>query len=57
MVGERREGMTAEAYVRQSIIDPGAYVLPGYSDVEMPPLSLDRAQIEGLVAFLLAQRT
>ncbi|MDE3194517.1 MAG: cytochrome c [Chloroflexota bacterium] len=54
----RREGVSAEDYIRQSILDPGAYVVPGYNDVmprglarNLPPSDLD-----ALVAYLLAHK-
>ena len=53
----RIEGVSAEAYVRQSILDPSAhiagefaYAMPdGYAEV------LTEAQIDSLVAFILSQ--
>lgn len=50
----RVTGMSAEAYVRQSIRDPGAYTVPGYQ-VAMPSIPLSDAELESLVSFLLAQ--
>ena len=50
-----KPGMTAEEYVRESIRDPGAYVVPGYPDTM--PRGLDRSMSEedfdDLVRFLL----
>jgi mono/diheme cytochrome c family protein len=52
----RVPGMSAEEYIRQSILDPGAYVVPGYQDSmprglgrDLPPTDLD-----ALVAYLLS---
>ena len=44
-----------EAFVQQSIVDPGKYVQPGYSDGIMPTnfgQSLTKEQLDHLVAFL-----
>jgi mono/diheme cytochrome c family protein len=52
----RRPGLSAEDYIRQSIVDPGAYLVPGYQDSmprdlgrDLPPTDLD-----ALVAYLLS---
>jgi mono/diheme cytochrome c family protein len=51
----RRPEMTAEEYIRESIRDPGAYVVPGYPD--SMPRGLDRGMtqedFDDLVLFLL----
>ncbi len=52
----RVSGLDAGAYVRQSIREPGAYRVPGYTAV-MPDLGLSDAEIDSLVAFLLAPAT
>ena len=49
----RVSGLDARAYVRQSIREPAAYRVPGYTAV-MPDLGLSGAEIDSLVAFLLA---
>ena len=49
----RVPGLDARAYVRQSIREPGAYRVAGYSAV-MPDLHLTDEQIDSLAAFLLA---
>jgi|GEM_PF-688667 mono/diheme cytochrome c family protein len=52
--GQRVEGLSAEEYVHQSIVDPGAYVVPGYEDI-MPKdygERLSDEQINGLVRFI-----
>ena len=54
----RVEGMSAEEYVRQSIIDPSAHVEEGYFDNLMPKVYgelLTEEEIDHLIAFLLAQ--
>lgn len=51
----RVAGLDAEAYIRQSILDPSAYINEGYQDI-MPAalgLSLSPEQLDSLVAFLL----
>ncbi|OLD52004.1 MAG: hypothetical protein AUI58_04845 [Chloroflexi bacterium 13_1_40CM_2_70_6] len=54
----RRTGMSAEAYLRESIVDPGAYVVPGYTD--SMPRGLDRSLLPGdldaLIAYLASLR-
>jgi len=52
----RVPGMSAEEYIYQSIVDPDAYVVPGYPPGLMPPDARERLteeQIQDLVAFLL----
>jgi hypothetical protein len=53
--GERVEGLSAEDYVRQSVLDPQAYIVDGYGEV-MPTLPLDTAEVDALVGFLLSER-
>jgi ferredoxin/coenzyme F420-reducing hydrogenase delta subunit/cytochrome c2 len=51
----RIPGMSAEEYIRQSIVDPGAYIVPGF-DNKMPPYiadSLSEEDLEDLIAFLM----
>lgn len=48
----RVPGLDGRAYVRQSIREPGAYRVPGYSAV-MPDLGLSDADIDSLIVFLL----
>jgi len=49
----RVAGLDARSYVRQSIREPGAYRVPGYTAV-MPDLGLSDEEIESLVTFLLS---
>lgn len=51
--GARRPGLSAEAYVRESITSPAAFVVPGFADRTMPDLSLRSSEVDALVAFLL----
>ena len=56
VAGQRVPGMSAEEYLYQSIVDPDAYVVPGYPAGTMPPDARERLteeQIQDLVAFLL----
>ncbi len=53
----RVEGMSAEDYLYESIVEPGAYIVEGYSNI-MPANyeeSLSEQQIQGLVAYMLAE--
>ncbi len=50
-------GLSAEEYLRESIVDPKAYIVEGYSDF-MPKgfrILLNGEDIDSLVAFLLTQ--
>lgn len=49
-------GLSAEEYIHQSIVEPSAYVVPGFADDIMPKTfaeTLTEEQIADLVAFLL----
>ncbi len=48
-------GQPLDAFVRESIVDPGAKITEGYQDGVMPPSygdSLTREQIDALVQYL-----
>lgn len=50
------EGQSAGQYVTESIVDPDAFIVPGYSEGQMVGSfedSLTPAQVESLVNFLL----
>jgi cytochrome c551/c552 len=49
----RIAGLDARAYIRQSLREPGAYRVAGYS-APMPDLALTDEEIESLTAFLLS---
>jgi mono/diheme cytochrome c family protein len=53
---KRRAGMTAKAYIIESLLDPGAYLLEGYPNimprVDRPPIGLNRSELWALSAFL-----
>lgn len=53
--GTRVEGLSAEAYIHQSILTPGAFVVPGFPDAMARNLGdvLNSDQINSLIAFLL----
>lgn len=54
----RKPGVSAEKYIRESIVNPQAYVVEGFNPV-MPAIfadTLSQEQLEDLVAFLLAQK-
>ena len=50
----RRPGTSAEDYIRQSILAPGAYVVPGYPDVMPRDLGRDLSptDLDALVTYL-----
>jgi mono/diheme cytochrome c family protein len=52
--GDRVEGLSAEEYVRQSVIDPPAYIVPGYESA-MPVLPIDTQEMDALVEYLLGE--
>ncbi len=55
--GDRVPGMSAVEYLRQSIVEPSAYVVQGFVDIM--PISIgflpSEEDIDNLVAFLLTQ--
>lgn len=55
----RKSGMSAEDYIRESIMDPSAHIVEGYQDGLMPKNYSDLIEpdeLSDLVAFLLAQQ-
>jgi len=50
----RRPGLSAQEYIRQSVLDPGAYVVPGYQDSMPRDLGRDLSptDLDALVAYL-----
>ena len=56
--GTRVPGLSASDYLDQSITDPGAFVVPGFTDGLMPrdfKTRLSDAQLQALIEFLLKQ--
>lgn len=51
--GDRVTGLDPAAYVRQSIREPQAFVVPGYGGIAMPTLPLSNAELEAVVEYLL----
>jgi cytochrome c553 len=59
LIGTKRvPGMSAEDYLRQSITDPGAYLVPGYPDSMPRGLARDLSpeDLAALVAYLASLR-
>ena len=58
VAAERAAGQTAEEYLRRSVLEPGAFVVPGYPD-SMPRGLADRLSpddLDALVAYLRSLR-
>lgn len=54
--GARRPGLTAEAYIAQSIREPGAFLAPGGSGTfPMPVLGLSDVEVASVTRFLLGR--
>ena len=51
---DRVEDLEAEDYIRQSVLDPEAFVVDGFSPL-MPTLPLNTEELDALVEFLLAE--
>ena len=53
---KRKAGMTAKAYIIESLLDPGAYLVEGYPNImpkaDRPPIGLNRSELWAVVAFL-----
>ena len=54
-----KPGMTAKAYLLESLIQPQAFVVEGYPPimpaVDKPPIALNRSEVWALIAFLESQ--
>jgi cytochrome c oxidase subunit 2 len=48
----QQAGKPLEAFVKESIVDPNAYVQPGFPKGVMPPFNLPSDQLDALVGFL-----
>ncbi len=57
--GNRKPGMSTKAYIIESLLDPGAYLVEGYPNimpkVDRPPIGLNRSELWAVVAFLESQ--
>ncbi|MBI2850568.1 MAG: cytochrome c [Chloroflexi bacterium] len=53
VAGERRSGMSTGDYLKESLLQPGAYVVPSYDNI-MPPVAqrLSAEQLNDLIAYL-----
>jgi mono/diheme cytochrome c family protein len=54
--GDMVSGMSAEEYLKQSIVDPNAYLVPGFPQDTMPPVwgeRLSEKQVDELVAYMM----
>jgi mono/diheme cytochrome c family protein len=53
---KRKPGMAAKAYIIESLLDPGAYLVEGYPNimpkVDRPPIGLNRSELWALAAYL-----
>jgi cytochrome c oxidase subunit 2 len=58
VAAERAPGLTAEDYIRESILAPGAYIVPGYNDVMPRGLArtLSPSDLDALVQYLASHR-
>ena len=54
-----KPGMSAKAYLIESLINPGAFIVEGYPPimpaVDKPPIALNRSELWALAAFLESQ--
>jgi cytochrome c oxidase subunit 2 len=56
IAGDRVPGLSAEEYLRESIVDPKAYIVEGYLGIMQSfKFLLSEEDIDSLVAFLLTQ--
>jgi mono/diheme cytochrome c family protein len=55
----RKPGMSAKAYIVESLVSPGAYVVEGFPNimpkVDRPPIALNRSELWATAAFLEGQ--
>lgn len=54
--GNRKPGVSADVYVRESIVNPSAFVVSGYAPLMPPDLAknLSSADLEALIVYLLS---
>ena len=58
VAADRQAETSAEDYIRESILSPGAYVVPGYNDVMPRGLArrLSQSDLDALVLYLVSHR-
>jgi hypothetical protein len=49
------KGLTADEYVRESVLNPQAFIVAGFTGIEMPTLALNADELDVLVGFLLSE--
>jgi mono/diheme cytochrome c family protein len=58
LAGKRKPGVTAKAYLIESLLQPGAHLVEGYPNimpkVDRPPIGLNRSEVWAITAFLLS---
>src|SRR5256885_8101963 len=54
--GKTKPGMSAKAYIIESLLQPSAYIVEGYPPImpaiDKPPIALNRSEVWALTAFL-----
>lgn len=50
---QRQPGVSAEDYIRTSIVAPQAFIAPGYGNTEMPTLEISPDELDALVTYLI----
>src|SRR6266404_4055290 len=57
--GKTKPGMSAKAYIIESLLQPQAYIVEGYPpimpQIDKPPIALNRSELWALTAFLESQ--
>jgi cytochrome c oxidase subunit 2 len=58
IAADREAGVSADDYIRESILSPGAYLVPGYNDVMPRGLArrLSQSDLDALVLYLASHR-
>lgn len=54
--GARKPGMDAQAYIHESVLNPTAFIVPGFPPVMPAGLVQEGPNLDALVSFLLAQK-
>ena len=52
---DRVDGLNAEAYIRQSVREPQAYIAPGGQGAQMPALNISNNELTVLTQYLMAR--